>query len=62
MRCQNRWLQATDFVSHRKITLFRWRALKNPGWIYSASLADGIDVLRVLHSSMDIEARFDPGP
>ena len=36
MRCQNQWRQATDFVSHRKTTLFRWRALRNPGWIYSA--------------------------
>ena len=30
--------------------------------IFYVPLADGIDVLRVLHSSMDIEARFDPGP
>ncbi|WP_372718399.1 type II toxin-antitoxin system RelE/ParE family toxin [Immundisolibacter sp.] len=28
--------------------------------IFYVALADGIDVLRVLHSSMDIEARFDP--
>jgi hypothetical protein len=36
MRCQNQQRHAADFVSHRKTTLFRWRALRNPGWIYSA--------------------------
>jgi toxin ParE1/3/4 len=29
--------------------------------IFYVALADGIDVLRVLHSSIDIEARFGPG-
>jgi len=29
--------------------------------IFYVALADGIDVLRVLHSSMDIDARFEPG-
>jgi hypothetical protein len=36
MRCQNQQCQVADFVGHRETTLFRWRALRNPGWIYAA--------------------------
>jgi hypothetical protein len=54
MRCQNQQRHAADVVSHRKTVGARlrraifaqqscaykvfWRALGNPGWIYSALL------------------------